>query len=532
MTSVQSNKSKSKKSKKADLSSDEKIDQIMKDITLKRPRNPYTHFVLNEVDQIKSKNKDKKISIKELSANCSEKWKKLKNNERKKYEKMFEEEKAKYKSDIELVRHYLFKDFNSNVKHPHPPTAYRIYLNEKLREGFEQGSDPKEVKKEASSKWAKMSEEEKGVYYDKKKENDDWFMKANKINKITPISLFIQNKIEEAKKMLKEPLSIKEIAPAWKKLSKNEKKSYEKYAQELNEEKEKLQDLYEITHGIKPKRPCGAFRMFLQEKAKNGEIKNLNDCHEMWKKLSEEKKDEYLTKSHRCLLAYRYKKMIYNKKIKKMLPKKPLGALQQYLKEKKGQKPPEGEKWLNHWKSVFSSLSEDKKKKYEEKADKAKERYDKKMLQFESKVFDMPKKPVSGFILYLSDRMPDIRKENPNQPIQVSLKQIAKEWMDEKIVDPKLYNICAERDKIRFKMQLKEFQKKGYYTKLDEKKEDEDEVERKSKSKKRSSSKVSSQTTKKNKNSISKNKTQKVISRSRSRSKKSQKVGKSQKSKK
>ncbi len=136
MTSAKNDKS---KSKKADLSSDEKIDQIMKDITLKRPRNPYTHFVLNEVNQIKSKNKDKKISIKELSANCSQKWKKLKNNERKKYEKMFEEEKTKFKSDIELVRHYLFKDFNSNVKHPHPPTAYRIYLNEKLREGFEQG---------------------------------------------------------------------------------------------------------------------------------------------------------------------------------------------------------------------------------------------------------------------------------------------------------------------------------------------------------------------------------------------------------
>ena len=532
MTTIQRNKSKSKKSKQAELSSDEKIDQIMKDITLKRPRNPYTHFVLSEVDQIRSKDKNKKISIQELSASCAEKWKKLKDNEKKKYEKLFEEEKVKFKSDLELVRHYLFKDFNSNIKNP--PTAYRIYLNEKLREGFEQGSDPKEVRKEASTQWAKMSEEERNVYYDKKKENDDWFMKANKIKKITPIALFIQKKMEEAKKKNKEHLSIKEIAPAWKKLSKNEKKSFEKYAQELNEEKERLQDLYEITHGIKPKRPSGAFRMFLQEKAKNGEIKNLNDGHEMWKKLSEEKKDEYLTKSHRCLLAYRYKKMIYNKKIKKMLPKKPLGPFQQFLKEKKGQKPPEGEKWLNYWQNIFSKLSEEKMKKYEEKAEKARERYDKEMLKFQNKVFDMPKKPVSGFILYLTERIPDIRKEKPDQSMQIYVKLIAKEWMDGKKVDQNLYNKNAERDKKRFKNQLKEFQKKGYYTKSDKpegKDDDEDDEGKKLKSKKRSASKASSQKTKKNKN-LSNSKSKKGMSRSRSRSKKSVKAGKSQKLKK
>ena len=66
---------------------------------------------------------------------------------------------------------------------------------------------------------------------------------------------------------------MKEIAPAWKKLPKNEKKSFEKYAQELNEEKEKLKDIYDIVHGVKPKKPAGAFRIFLQEKAKNNEIK-------------------------------------------------------------------------------------------------------------------------------------------------------------------------------------------------------------------------------------------------------------------
>ena len=244
-----------------------------------------------------------------------------------------EEEKAKYKADLQLVRHYLFKDFNDTFQHA--PTAYRIFLNEKLRDGFEQSLDPKEVKKEAAYEWARMSEEEKKIFTDKKKENDNWFLKAEKIKKITPIALFIQKKIEEAKEKHKEPPALKDIAPAWKKLSKNEKKPYQKYAQDLNEEKQKLQDIYEIVHGIKPKKPAGAFRIFLQEKAKNNEIKTLNDGHEMWQNLGEEEKEEYLIKSHRCLLAYRYKKMIYNKKLKKILPKKPKAPYNSILKRKK-----------------------------------------------------------------------------------------------------------------------------------------------------------------------------------------------------
>lgn len=322
MTSISRNKSKSKKSKdnsRSQFDSDEKIDQIMKDITLKRPRNAYTQFVLNEVEIIKSKNKDIKIDIQNLSSSCAEKWKKMKDADKRKFAKIYEEEKVKYRSDIELVRHYLFKDFNDTIRSA--PTAYRIYLNEKLRDGFEQGSDPKEVKKEATSSWMRMSEEEKKVYMDRKKENDNWFQKAEKIKKVNPIALFIQKKIEEAKEKHKEPPTLKEIAPAWKKLSKNEKKSYEKYAQEINEEKEKLQDIYEIVHGVKPKKPAGAFRIFLQEKAKNNEIKSLSDGHNLWKNLSEDEKEEYLTKSHRCQLAYKYKKMIYNKKIKNSFQK-------------------------------------------------------------------------------------------------------------------------------------------------------------------------------------------------------------------
>ena len=168
MTSVNRNRSKSRSKKsKSSIETDEQIDQIIKDITLKRPRNPFTQFVLAEVDSYKTKNKDAKIDLGEFNQTCADKGKKMKEGEKKKYSKLYEDEKVKYKSDLELVKHYLFRDFNDTVYRS--PTAYRIFLNEKLREGFDQGLDPKDVRKEAGNTWARMTEEEKKVYVDKKR---------------------------------------------------------------------------------------------------------------------------------------------------------------------------------------------------------------------------------------------------------------------------------------------------------------------------------------------------------------------------
>ena len=521
-------KSKKKNSQPIALYEDEeKIDQIIKDITLKRPRNAYTQFVLSQSDQIKSKNKDSKIKIADLSANCAEKWKKMSKEEKKKYVKLYEEEKQKYKNDLELVRHYLFKDYQDTVHRA--PTAYQIFVSEKLRLGFEQNLDPKDIKKAAATEWSQMTEEQKGVYKDKKKQNDSWFEKAKKIRKITPIALFIQKKYDEAKETKKDPPKLADIAPLWKKLSKKEKQTYEKYAQELNEEKEHLQDLYEITHGVKPKRPNGAFRIFLQEKAKNNEIKSLTQGQELWKKLTEEQKEEYLKKSHRCQLAYKYKKMIYVKQIKKILPKRPGNAYTQFLKEKKGQKIPEGQNFLKYWRPIYEKLTPEEKAKYEEKAKKAKEIYDKKFEQFANKVFDMPKKPLSGFTFYVAEKMPLLKKEKPDLLLNDLSKQIAEEWQKEPEEKKAEYIKKSEEDKKRFKRQFREFKKKGYYSNNpDGDVDEEDEKEEKKSSKKKSGSKMSSKKSRKNA-SKKKDNDKKKSSKSKSKSKKkSQKEGKSQ----
>ena len=463
--STKTSRSKSKSPKKASQSvvGDDQIDELIANITLKRPRSGYTHFCMDEIEKFRNKNKNKKFILKDFSKECAAKWAELSDKEKKKYNSRFEEDKAKYKNDVAIIRHYLFKDYNDVVRRP--PTAYRIYLNEKLLEGFEKNLDPKAVKTQASRDWKVMEPEEKQVYMDRKTENDTWFERAKQTRKVTALSMFVQKTIQTAKDKKKEVPTIAEIAPAWKKLSSAEKEKYKRYAADENEDRERLVDIFELVNGVKPKRPAGAFRVFLQEKAKEDALHSLGEGKELWDKLSEEEKEVYLKKAHRCRLAYKYKKMIYNKKIKKVLPKKPANAYAQFLKDKKGQKIPKGEKAVAYWREEFENLSKDKKRKYEDKAAKDRERYAKKMEEFNKYVFDMPKRPLNAFSLYVKDRMPDLKSEKKNSPASELIKQIAKEWQKEDGVSQKKYEKKAEVDKKRFKTQLRDFEKLGYYKK-------------------------------------------------------------------
>ena len=279
------------KSMKKSIFEDDKIDEILENITLKKPRNGYTHFCIEEVEKLKKNNKSPKIDLKKFSSEYSKKWKDLNDKERKKYDEYFEEEELKYKKDIETVRHYLFLDYNDIVHRP--PTAYRIFLNERLREGFNKKEDPKIVKTKASEDWKKMSPEDKSEYLSRKKENDTWFEKAKKTKKVTSLTIFVQRAVEAAKTQEKEIQKLAELVATLKSLKNSDKNTYIDYAEEINKEREHLYDVYELINGIKPTKPDGAFRVFLQEKAKEKTLHNLKEGKEMWDKLSEDEKEHY-----------------------------------------------------------------------------------------------------------------------------------------------------------------------------------------------------------------------------------------------
>jgi hypothetical protein len=65
MSKRTNSKSKSKsprRSQKSNILKGDELDDILENITLKRPRNPYTYFCIEEVDKFKKRTKVKKLT--------------------------------------------------------------------------------------------------------------------------------------------------------------------------------------------------------------------------------------------------------------------------------------------------------------------------------------------------------------------------------------------------------------------------------------------------------------------------------------
>lgn len=494
---------------------EDKLDEIMENITLKPPRSAYTFYCKEQFEKYKKDTEKSNFIL--FSKDCGPKWAKLNDEEKKIYIKKYEEEKNKYQYELEIVRHYLFKDYNDVIQCSITP--YQLFLNEKMIEGFENNLDPNDVKNSASIQWKSMTRKEKKIYTQKKEENDNFFEKVKKLKKVNGISIFIQKVIETAKNKNEPIPNLEEIKYSWSILPISMKNKFKKYAESINEEREKLNDIYELVNGLKPKLPSGSYKLFLQEKLKEKRINDFNEGKKLWDELNDDEKEKYLKKAHRLKLAYQYKKMIYNKKIKKFLPKKPSSAFHIYLKEN-----PRKTKSFKEKYDEYCNLSKEKKNEYEEKYRLKKKQYNEEMKKFKNCVFDMPKAPLNEYYLYRKERYSELKK-NKNLNSNEIKEIIGKEWKENEEIKLK-YKKIAEENRKRFKKELSEFNKLGYYTKNNSEyfSDDEESDENKEKINKRTNKKRNISTNKKKKSYLTETK--------RSKSKSIKKDGKSQRKKK
>ena len=218
------------------LYDENKIDDILENITLIRPKQPFSQYCSIEYEKLKKIGL--KIDIKCVMKDLAKSWAKLNETEKSKYNKLYEDEKKEYIKSIKIVGHFLFKDYNGLIRRP--ATPYQIFLNKRFIEGIDKNIDPKKIKKDASNEWNLMSKEQKQEYINKKKENDNWFAKAKNMQKVTPISIYIQKEISLAKENNKELPNVLELSHNWKTMKYSEKNKYIKLAEEINEEKKKI----------------------------------------------------------------------------------------------------------------------------------------------------------------------------------------------------------------------------------------------------------------------------------------------------
>ena len=78
-----------------------------------------------------------------------------------------------------------------------------------------------------------------------------------------------------------------------------------------------------------------------------------------------------------------------------------------------------------------------------------------------------PKKPKSAYLFFGDEIRPKIVKENPDLRIPEIMKVISKEWNKLKDKDKVEYHKLSEKARNKYQLQIKEYEKFGYYTRDD-----------------------------------------------------------------
>ena len=226
-----------------------------------------------------------------------------------------------------------------------------------------------------------------------------------------------------------------------------------------------IYDIYDAIHGINTKTPSGALRIFLQEKANKNEIKSIKEGKNLWKNLSTDEKEIYLSRCHSQFLAYKYKELLINKNINRFLPKKPKSPFAIFLRYQSGIKVPDDIEPMNHFHNLFNNLSPQSKEKYDNMYKKEKEDYNKKLQILNNKIFGLPPKPKSGLYFYVQERFKEYNQNEIDIDCNEYINLVFEEWSKNKI-DKQKYLELAKNDKKRFEIQVNEFETHGYYSKF------------------------------------------------------------------
>lgn len=529
---------------------DDFFNNIM-DINIKKPGTAYNYYI-KEMNE-----KGNYSNITEASRENAAKWSKLSSKDKEKYEKIVDEETERYNEHMALCKKYLIDVDVLQNKASAYSMFKRYYVDNAVNK---EGRSAQEARDHAKKAWYSLSDSDTKKWEDafEKHRSLQEDLKKFSPGNVNAYSMFIADRVSNDGK------DFKEAAKEWKNLSEKKRETYEKLAEEENKEKKKLITLWEITNGVKPKRPVGALQLYMKKLSEDRELEGITDVlvetAKRWKKLSDDEKAHYERIHKQNQLEYQIKFIEYKKHISKKFGKAP-SAMNLYVSEMSSKYRDEdmqtgelfkilSEKWKKEKDSVKAS--------YEKKAKEIKEEMD----NYKEKILDTdrPKKNYNAYTIYFKEVYPAMKKKHSNLSANELMSEIAKNWQALDSSDKRPYAKKADKEKERYEEEIKEWEKEhgvrgrtqgtqryvedgrikskgksGYEKYLDSQRR-EAESRKRSQSQSRKSSKSSKKDAKSNKKSKSKkddkssnkskdkaSKSRKSDSRSKSRSKKQKK---------
>ena len=421
----------------AQLIEEDKINELLIDFNFKQPKTLFDIYIK---DKFKDENelyknnisntKPDKLFIEKYNL-YKESFNNLDNNEKEKYKLLLKQEQNKFERNIEIIKKYIFKGIDGHIKLKR--TAFQIYLSDEIIKGLERGDSVQYITNKCYYEWDKIDFETKKNYSKNAELDQNILDIAQNHRLINSFVVFIYHYLKSNDFTEENFPSLNDIAKLYNNLPTNKQLLYEDYTKEFINLRFKLYDIYEAIHGINTKTPPGALRIFLQEKAYNNEISSINEGKILWENLSTEQKEIYLNKCHSQFLAYKYKELLINKKIKRFLPRKPKSPFTIFLRHTAGVKVPEDTKPMNFFHDMYNNLPTEKKEKFDNIFKKELEDYNKKLSMLNNKNFQLPPKPKSGLSFFLSERFKEYKNNDMNLDPNKYINLVFEEWFNDKI---------------------------------------------------------------------------------------------------
>jgi hypothetical protein len=428
---------------------EEKFEEIIMEIDIKKPITALAFYMKELRDRINCS-----LDVSAIMKDDSSKWTTLPEEEKKRYREMHEEDLKRYKTHLALVKKYILeKPLREGA------TSYKIFLDEFVKQAIENDEDPKEARKEGKLKWKTLSKEEKAIYEDKKENHKGLYDSMTRMKgPISGYSLFVKDQLMQSKEKGVN-ITLVEVSAKWKKLKQSIKEKYSLYADELREERERMRDLYEITLGIHPRRPLGAFNFFVMEQAKEGKLdgkkNSFKEASKLWAALNLEQKERYQKIAKRRQLAYIVKKQEFKKNnhVSFMTPVNLF--INMNKKDWKGDIPNDrlfsvgNEKWKN--------LEADEKKKYIDLAKQKNEEIKSKLNANKHKI-EQPKRPIPSYCRYLKEMCEAFLKKNKDSFNFIEFsREISIKWKALNEDEKKKYQEAYQKDLEDYRKKLNEY---------------------------------------------------------------------------
>ena len=319
------------------------------------------------------------------------------------YMKLFDKENILFYKKLSIIKKYIFKSINGNIKVK--KTAFQIYLNEELINGIDHGFNFTQIIDDALLKWENLNLLDKVKYLLNHAHTKHFFDIIEFHSKINSFLVFIYHYFMKNIVSKENYPSLKILINLFDDLPKKIKILYEEISSELIYLKFKFHDIYNSAHGIDLRTPSGALKLFLQKKVDDNEIQSIKEGKELYNKLSDDEKEVYLIKSHYEVLGYIYKQLLKKKKIKAILPPKPIKPFNIYMATNPKNKIPYGYNTFEYYHKKYNELTQFQKDIYINEYQAQLNNYNNICNDLQNKIFDLPKKPRSSFSFFVTERI-------------------------------------------------------------------------------------------------------------------------------